>query len=984
MVASNLFRRPGVLGWMPDADALNAPEGALLRADNLVLDEIGALALRRGSSKLYSGLPDADIHTLRTLELAGFEGTPGTRRFIGAGDKLYVDGMAAGATFDGSGDLAIGSDSYQAFIARGKVKKKHDGVTLNNWGIPAPDKKPTLAALAALSATAASFDSAESPAFVVNEGTGAFAAGYDGTANGALELTPAPGTGRAAAGKTFASDQDFRTIAGNAGTATDLFDMYVWVEAPEKLESITVMFGLNTTSDAFRDDYYYFDFKVHGTVDVKEAAAYTAAAYASAVSKQQSTLAPEDVTEVKSPQQVSEVLKRLGRFAGPRSRERKDAQSASPAWTHFSVTRGQFNRVGGTAGRTWATVRGFKVVMKSITGTTEKVRFDSAVYFGGGNRALTGTFQCLWRGVRDNGVYKELSPPSPASDPITLNQQGLQITIPAASISGLDPQVNGIWIYLYGGFLDTYYRFVAITNPGPQQRIRLEDFPRREGGANFDTANERGPVAQTEFAWPPDETPNLNVTIDVIKSEVDALIDNEPLEPGSVVPPDNIVAVEGPYANRMFALTAEGWLYPSLQGVPSTFSVYHSIDLRRWGSPLWMVKTQAGLVVGMASDVIIVSGSGDESDDRTQVDLFATPLNVANAPLDAAVVTDGNLLIYRAPDGLMQLSGVALVPLSQGQTGLLWRGQDRHGVQALNLTSGRFRMAIDNHVLYMLAPEGASMSSTSAVWRYGSGKWARTTYPQAALRSIHREPDGALLAGDSAGNVWTLEEGVQDAGLDIPVVLWSGVDDGGMPLGRKDPFDLQFHMDTGGGIATVDLYLDGASMAAASYSLSTPGQNIARANTTAAGRFTRAQVRLTGNFFRFVLQAFNLSYRSLPQHVMAVDTGAIIVGPAEIQWIQEVELDAISPVDLELLVYLDDTLKATLPLVVMPNKRSLYRLTMPRGTKARRPRLAFRTTNPDGAGALGFEPYAVRVRAPGSGNRTEGPMVQVWPVGEAS
>src|SRR3972149_2003237 len=109
---------------MPDADALNAPEGALLRADNLVLDEIGALALRRGSSKLYSGLPDADIHTLRTLELAGFEGTPGTRRFIGAGDKLYVDGMAAGATFDGSGDRAIGSGPLPGLLLRGGGQEK--------------------------------------------------------------------------------------------------------------------------------------------------------------------------------------------------------------------------------------------------------------------------------------------------------------------------------------------------------------------------------------------------------------------------------------------------------------------------------------------------------------------------------------------------------------------------------------------------------------------------------------------------------------------------------------------------------------------------------------------------------------------------------------------------------------------------------------------------------------------------------------------
>ena len=34
----NLYKRGAPVGWMPDADAVNAPEGALLRADNIVPD----------------------------------------------------------------------------------------------------------------------------------------------------------------------------------------------------------------------------------------------------------------------------------------------------------------------------------------------------------------------------------------------------------------------------------------------------------------------------------------------------------------------------------------------------------------------------------------------------------------------------------------------------------------------------------------------------------------------------------------------------------------------------------------------------------------------------------------------------------------------------------------------------------------------------------------------------------------------------------
>jgi hypothetical protein len=46
------FRRDFSLGWLPSADAIKAPKNSLLRMDNCVLDEIGAVALRQGSQKI--------------------------------------------------------------------------------------------------------------------------------------------------------------------------------------------------------------------------------------------------------------------------------------------------------------------------------------------------------------------------------------------------------------------------------------------------------------------------------------------------------------------------------------------------------------------------------------------------------------------------------------------------------------------------------------------------------------------------------------------------------------------------------------------------------------------------------------------------------------------------------------------------------------------------------------------------------------------
>lgn len=981
MGVQNLFRRGGNLGWLPDADSVNAPEGALLRADNIILDELGALALRKGSSKIYDSMADADIHTINTFLLTGFdESAEGTYRLSGQGSKLYKNGVDTGVEFDGSGDFAMGSDSYQAFIARGTTKKKFDGMSVRNWGIAAPSTAPSLEGSTAVSVTVASFNTAESPAFVVNEGTSTFATGYDATASGSMELTPDRGTGRASISKKFASDQDFFSIAGSDGADTDLFDIYVWLEEPKKVDTITIMFGMGTGDDAYRDDYYYFDFNIRNpdTVNVKDAGAYTAASYKKTVDRMQSVLSPDDITKVKTTRQVTEVLNRLGRFAGPRSRERKDSQEASPAWAHLSVTRGQFNRVGGTANRDWSTIRAFKVVYTSTPGNTKKVRFDSAVLFGGGERALTGKFRCGYRFVRDTGTYYELSPISPISDDIVLTQQALEVTIPAAAISGADSQVNQIWVYLFGGFLDTFYRVAVTGSTANNSSMRIDEFSTTADGAI--DASDRTRLVNQGLSIP-GFSANNDMVLTIFKSELDALIENEALEPGCVGPPDNIVAIEGPYASRTFALTDEGWLFPSSQRSPSTFSVYHAIDLRRWGTPLWMRRTNGGIYVGMTADVIRISGSGDESPDRTIVDLYAEPLHVAHPPIEETAHTDGNNIVYLSADGLMNLNGVALVPVSQAQTSLLWRGYTRHGIQPLNLTTGRFRLATDNQALYMLAPEGDSTTSTNVIWRYMQSKWARLVYG-ADFRSIYQEPDGTLVAGDTEGNLWKLNDGFQDEGENIEVTILTPIDDGGDPLRRKDPFDFQLHMDTSGDTATITVYKDGSDDEVAEYEASTSTASVYRINVSEVaddpiGTFLRLQLKLTGEFFHFVLQVFNVSYRSRPQMMMAVDTDAIIP-PVRFDWLRWIEVDCYSPVDLTMTVFMDDVQvhEATVPVVA--NKRGNYIVSLPKGIKGSRPRILLTTTSDDGSGAVGFEPYMIKAKFDTSGSETDLESVIVW------
>lgn len=1144
----NLFRSAKQQRWWPDADATNAPDGALLLADNLVPDMESQLSLRAGSALIYSGM-ETRCHTLYTALLGG-----DTFRFTGSDDRLFRNGVDFGSTFDGSGDIAIGDDAYQAFFARGTVKKKFDGINFYNWAIPAPEFPATLTAVPAITTVAASFDSSESPALVVNEGSSSFVTGYDAVANGALRLVPAA-SGRASVSKVYAADTNFLDFGGATGGDTDLFDIFVWIEEPTVVDKITMMFGATNNADPFLTDYYYFDFSIRdqGTVDVKDPSSTAASAFSLIAERTRSILTPNEITNVKSPEQVVSILKRLGRFAGPRSRERKDPQQNSPAWTHLSVTRGQFNRVGGTAGRNWETIKGFKVVYTATAGTTKVLQCDSAVFTGGGNRSLTGKYTLGYRFVRNfEDAYFELSPISPISDTIDLTQQSLQVSIPAQALANKDPQVNEIWVYLTGGFLDTYYRF-AVVAAVIRQGMTIDEVT-NPAGSNFDAATERTRLAAWGFTNIAGAAAASNLIFTINKSELEALVENEKLEPGSVGAPDNIVAIAGPFNGRMFALTEEGRLYPSSSDNPSSFSLYHHLDLRRYGDPLWMVLTGGGIYVGMSKDVVRVGGTGDESDDRISVDLFPEPLHVGNPPFDQSVITDGNAVLYRSIDGPMLLSGVSLAPVPPVGTDLLWRGQSRHGISPLNTTWGRFRFAIDNHVLFMLAPEGSDSTppivteesgnwstltgvesdtdglltktaasgfgntvviatkaleagsgyvstvatetntqrafglttgdtsngnylaidwcffldstgqlriyesgtlvsspapyvtgdvlkvevsagvvyykkndvivytstiaalyplgvdvafnelgstlghfslfgpwilfanSTDVIWRFSLTKqqWSRTVYP-VRFMSLWREPSGALLAGTDGGELWELEVGTQDEGQDISVNILTPIDDGGDPLARKDALDLQLHVNTGGRIGTASFYLDGAVTATSSFSFSTSTSKVHRANVLSLGVLLRAQMGITGTFNRFVLHAWNLTYRNRVQQVMVLDTGTISPqGINTMTWITEVEIDCISPFDLQMYIYLDDTLRGEpLDIEVFPGRRSAYRIVVPRGTKARAPRLVFITTAPDGADNPGFEPYRVRVKDRGTGTGSANEFRPIWPVGVA-
>jgi len=752
---NQLARRDFSGGWQPSADAVNAPATALLRADNLVLDERGVLGLRRGSAKINGvAFADLDVHSLFTVNLSG------TRyRMAGANNAVYANGASVSTGFAGSGDIAFGSYLDQILMARSTTKRKYDGTTVRTWGIAAPSAAPTLTTLAADSDTFASFNSGESGlAWTEDDGTGTgHAAGFDGTANGAVVLNPNATTGRGRITRDLGGATDFATYSGGqTGTDDDQIQLYMYVTEPEYLINLVLWFDVGDGS--FQRDVYSYIFFFNGSVE-------------------EGTNTPLSV-----------------------------------GWNLLSVRRGDLLRwANPTAGTNWSTVRAVRLTVNQQVGSTSaQVRFDQWRIIGGNQRPLTGVQRYRLVAVRNTGTYFGKSAPSAVSADIETTAQGVRATVAAGVIAALDTQVNELWLYRENDALGDYYRVAVLTG---------------------------GPWAGAQ-------------TIDDITSNDAALEANLLLEATNTTPPDNIIAIVGPHYDRVLCLTATH-VYPSQ---PRNLDSFDSEQVIRVGdaseTAYWIAKVREELYVGTSKDIYRLVGDWSQRADGT-VNVTKIPMGIGAPPIASAIAQDGDTLIYLASDGWRQLGSE--VPVTSGAVDLLYRGYTRHGVSPVNLSTGRFKAALTKGWFQAITPEGASTTSSTVLHRYVPAlrQWYRHTYTP-NWRCIYREPDGTLIASDTAGFVWTLDTGTQDEGANIPVVLWTPVDDNGQPNNRKDGWEARVRANTGGATATVGVHLDGSGSTATTFAVAGSDLTPVAAALDGIAAFRQIQLRVTGSFSTFL------------------------------------------------------------------------------------------------------------------------------------
>ncbi len=460
-------------GWLPSVDAGNCPQSALLRADNLTLDDEGAVVVRKGSvPRNATAYSDTDVHSLHTVNLSG-----DMHLLAGADDKVYLNDTAMSATFAGSGDVALGNMMGQLLCTRSTSHIKHDGTTERNWGIEAPVAAPTLEAVDLITTSIA--DCNDPAGFSADEGAVAKAVGVDGVADTAVEVTPAA-TGRATIVKSLSSETDFYNFAGARGGPADLIDLVVIDTAPQDLEFIQLDLSCNGDStDPFDTDYYTYRWEI---ADSAKSLALDRDEVIRAVDDRfRSTPDADDWDDPTDAAWRSEVSLDYRLASTEDRREERTAikkrqATGTVAWTHFSVPRNRMQRIGATEGKNWTTIKAVAVTVKRADTKQGVIRFDNLTVTAGieGN-VLTGTYRCRFRRAYNSGSYVELSPPSPISEPLTVNAQAIKATIPEGEALDMDTQCNELWMYFYTELLGGFFRTPAIFNLS-RAKIHVNEF----------------------------------------------------------------------------------------------------------------------------------------------------------------------------------------------------------------------------------------------------------------------------------------------------------------------------------------------------------------------------------------------------------------------------------------------------------------------------------------------------------------------------
>lgn len=931
-----LYRDDYSEGWRPSDDLVKGSKRGLLRADNIVQDEVGLWSLRLGTQTINPGdtpmvSATSSVHSLFTTSIDG------TRYRCAGVDQFGVKNYGSFGTFDGSGDIHFGAHQGQILASRGgAVKWKSDGTNTHRWGVPAPTQAPTVTVVPPREIVLMAEDATEATLWVNTEPNGAVdnAEGVGGGADAAVYVLPDKNTGKGAAVKSYANGINLSTFDGGQATEAneDAIEFSVYISNPDPLEYVGVAFDCNPGStNPFQDDYYFLEVSTGDAIEVQ------------LDNKKVLEGHPGDAERKKRDKFIDD----RDPDSGTVTKIRKDTPAGNSGWSKFRVLRGQMGRVGSTPGCNWSTVRAiqfsFKYSIPAGGGVVGIARIDALKILGGSDRTLTGKFQARFIWTRDYGSYVAKSGPSPETAEFEVRNGAVIVTPTQADSSAADFQVHEpggeVWAYLGGGTMQSYYR--------------------------AGTADGQGVSSASVYC---------------IDSERTMILTDLTLETDNEEPPDGIVDIIGPHFNRMLVLT-ETQLWIARYGNPDSYSLAQALDVGDAGEvALWGIKAQSNVFIATTRDIYRLSGDLTEFPDGT-MNAKLEPMSVPGPPVSDFKAQEGSSVVYLAADGFRSIEGSTSAPINWNLD-LLVQGYTRFGVSPLNLgpVVGKVRGGISNSRLYCLVEEGASVVASNAIYIADLRRknWRRMTVAR-SFQSLYREPDGTMIAGDSSGMIWAIDDptvlGDNPSAAQqnsIAVVLWTTSDDGDKPLQYKECFDWRADMDTGGVAATVDLYLDeqpGPSLTVTKTGYGPVQQTLG--SNAAIARCKRIQMRVSGNFLTFKLGAWGVTYRECPTPMLFWDSGFMDFGSQDFVWFREMRLKVRSPVNLRVRILFAGETAVDDTCVVVPNVEDIYPVVLGREVKGRLPRVIVEPVSGLTDPANAFELYWVGVFRRDSGAVTE-------------
>lgn len=724
----NLIKLNWPGGYFPSQDAINGNPDTLLRADNLQQEQDGALGLCRGNRL---------VRTFNDVITNFYSKTYGGVDYVYAGvgncqsvKEFLLDGTQrfTGDIISGANGRPVFGDAYGLVLAcAGEQRKKFNGVTVYKLGLETP-LIPIRSVNPQTNAIESFIENATEVDIVPSARAGSAWSLDEGTIissdDHAAEFFPDATTNRGVISCGFSPVLDVLNIAAqqSASPGNDTFFMDVQLDDPNAFSSIRVQLNLDTIGQ----NYFWYEWTVPGSTE----------------------------------------------FSLSRD-----------AWSKISASRSQFNRQGSDVTLDWRTIKSIQITVNAVA-STSFVGISGPRFIGGINGQLLGSYQYIYRWVKDMGTYLAKSPFSPVSETFTV-VNGCIFVLPhpptdQTEAGGLQfctveiyrrsvPSTESYFNSLTGDFaqlpdiLDQFYLVSQDTDPAGY----VQDIT--------------GDVAVLE------EGEAANTFLDSIQNI-----------------PEPIVDIIGIYNDRILYLTASS-LYLSERLCPDTFDTRYTLKFT--GDPFdtnfWIKSiNNATLMLGSNHDLYEISGTLLDLPDGT-LDINVYAFGDAYPPISVDVAKIDGLLFYVAADGIRTTSGSNSSLLSP-HLSQLFQGIDCHGIPAIQIFANgvqRYFITVGKGKLYVALPHTDGLRRLfiydliRKVWTIRS-TYVTGCYTTANDKVIFAVGPQALVADD--GNSY-------DNSSAQPINFLTVYDHDGTPRNRKDTETLKLVIDTGG--QNLDVYL---------------------------------------------------------------------------------------------------------------------------------------------------------------------------------